>query len=67
MYDDDRVSPSKFPNMHKKHSVVLKCHMKTATILFYVSPSLETRIKNAKTIDLMGGEGEGKICTRRRY
>ena len=27
--------------------------MKTATILFYVSPSIETRIKNAKTIDLM--------------
>jgi len=27
--------------------------MNTASILFYVSPSLETRIKNAKTIDLM--------------
>jgi hypothetical protein len=53
MYDDDKVSPSKFTNMQKKHAVVLKCHMKTATILFYVSPSLETRIKNAKTIDLM--------------
>ena len=32
--------------------------MKTATILFYVSPSLETRIKNAKTIDLMEVEKE---------
>ncbi len=53
MYNDDRVSPSKFTNMQKKHTVVLKSHMKTATILFYVSPSLETRIKNAKTIDLM--------------
>ena len=53
MYNDERVSPSKFTNMQKKHAVVLKCHMKTATILFYVSPSLETRIKNAKTIDLM--------------
>jgi hypothetical protein len=31
MYDDDRVSPSKFTNMQKKHPVVLKCHMKTAT------------------------------------
>jgi hypothetical protein len=58
MYDDDRVFPSKFTNMQKKHAVVLKCHMKTATILFYVSPSLETRIKNAKTIDLMEVEKE---------
>jgi len=53
MYNDDRVSPSKFTNMQKKHAVVLKCHVKTAPILFYVSPSLETRIKNAKNIDLM--------------
>jgi len=52
MYDDDRVSSSKFTNM-KKHATVLKGHMKTATILFYVSPSIETRIKNGKTIDLM--------------
>ena len=53
MYNDDRVSPSKFTNMQKKHAVVLRCHMKTATILFYVSPSIKTRIKNMKTIDLM--------------
>ena len=53
MCDDDRVFLSKFTNMQKKHAMVLKCHMKTAAILFYVSPSLETRIKNAKTIDLM--------------
>ncbi len=33
--------------------MVLRCHMKTATILFYVSPSIETRIKNEKTIDLI--------------
>ena len=32
--------------------------MKTATILFYVSPSIETHIKNAKTIDLMEGGKE---------
>ncbi len=32
--------------------------MKTATILFYVSPSFETRIKNANTIDLMEGGKE---------
>ena len=34
--------------------------MKTAAILFYVSPSIiETRIKNANTIDLMeGGKDE---------
>ncbi len=44
--------------MQKKHTVVLKCHMKTATNLFYVSPSLETRIKNAKTIDFMEVEKE---------
>ncbi len=58
IYDDDRVSPSKFTNIQKKHAVVLKFHTKTATILFYVSPSLETRIKNAKTIDLMEVEKE---------
>ena len=32
--------------------------MKTDTILFYVNPSIETRIKNAKTIDLMEGGKE---------
>ena len=32
--------------------------MKTATILFYVSPSIETRIKNANNIDLMEGGKE---------
>ena len=32
--------------------------MKIATILFYVSPSIETHIKNAKTIDLMEGGNE---------
>jgi len=32
--------------------------MKTATILFYVSPSIEARIKNAQTIDLMEGGKE---------
>jgi len=52
-YNDDRVSPSKFTNMQKKHAMVLRGHMKTATILFYVSPSIETHIKIAKTIDLM--------------
>ena len=36
--------------------------MKTAAILFYVSPSLETRIKNAKTIDLMEVEKEKEKC-----
>jgi len=60
MYNDDRVSPSKFTNMQKKHAVVLRCHMKTATILFYVSPSIKTHIKNAKTIDLMEVENGQK-------
>ena len=53
MCNDDRVSPSKFTNMQKKHTMVLRGHMKTATILFYVSPSIETHIKIGKTIDLM--------------
>ena len=62
MYNDDRVYSSKFTNMQKKHAVVLKCYMKTATILFYVSPSIETRIKNAKTIDLMeGGKDQAQV------
>ena len=58
MYDDDIVSKSKFTKTHKKHTVVKKSYMKTATILFYVSPSIETHIKNAKTIDLMEGGKE---------
>ena len=53
MYNDDRVSPSKFTNIQNKHAMVLTCHMKTATIVFYVSPSIEICIKNVKTIDLM--------------
>ncbi len=48
MYDDDRVSSSKFTN---RNTMVKKTYMKTATILFYVSPSIETRIKSANTID----------------
>ncbi len=44
--------------------MVKKTYMKTATILFYVSPSIETRIKNGKTIDLMEGgkeiDGDGE-------
>jgi hypothetical protein len=67
MYDDDRVSSSKFTKMHKKHIMVKKSYMKTATILFYISPSIETRIKNAKTIDLMEEgkeEGAGTSCTQ---
>jgi hypothetical protein len=58
MYDDERVSSSNFT---KKNTMVKKCYMKTATILFYVSPSIETRMKNAKTIDLMeGGEEQAQ-------
>ena len=52
MYDDQNVSQVKFTNM-KKPSTVLTCRMKTAYILYYISPSIETRIKNAKTIDLI--------------
>jgi len=52
MYDDDNISSLKFTNM-KNHAVVLEKNMKTATILFYGSPSIETRIINMKTVDLM--------------
>jgi len=56
MYDDERVSLSKFT---KRNTMVKKSYMKTAAILFYVSPSIiETRIKNANTIDLMEGGKE---------
>ena len=55
MYDDQNVSPSKFTNM-KKPSTMLTCRMKTAYILFYVSPSFETRNANARTVDLMDVE-----------
>ena len=67
MYDDDRVSSSKFTKTHKKHIMVKKSYTKTATILFYISPSIETRIKNAKTIGLMEEgkeEGAGTSCTQ---
>jgi hypothetical protein len=63
LYDDDRVSSSRFTN---KNTMVKKTYMKTATILFYVSPSIETRIKNAKTIDLMEGGKERLKCTQLR-
>jgi hypothetical protein len=58
MYDDDRVSLSNFTNTN---TTVKKSYMKTAAILFYVSTSIiETRIKNANTIDLMkGGKEQG--------
>ena len=56
MYDDDRVSLSNFTNTN---TTVKKSYMKTAAILFYVSTSIiETRIKNANTIDLMKGGKE---------
>ena len=57
-YDDDRVSTSNFTKTHRKHIMVKKEYMKTATILFYVSPSIEARIKKVTTIDLMEGRKE---------
>ncbi len=49
MYDDEIVSLSDFT---KRNNMVKKSYMKTAAILFNVSPSIiETRIKNANTID----------------
>ena len=58
MYDDDRVSSVNFTKTHKNQNVVQKRFTKNPTILFYVSPSIETRIKNGKTIDLMEGGKE---------
>ena len=55
MYDDENVYPAKFTNM-KKPGTVLTSRTKTAYIMYYISPSIETRIKNAKTIDLMDVE-----------
>jgi len=56
MYDDEIVSLSDFTN---RNTMVKKSYMKTAAILFYVSPSIiETRIKNANTNDLMEGGKE---------
>jgi hypothetical protein len=61
MYDDDKVSSSIITN---KNTMVKKSYTKTATILFYISPSIDTRINNAKTIDLMEGgkeiDGDGE-------
>ncbi len=42
-YNDDKVSISKLTNIKQKDRV-LKAHTKTATILFYVSGELQTRI-----------------------
>ena len=62
MYNDERVSPSKFTNM-KKPGTVLTNRMKTAYILFYVSPSFETRNANARTVDLMDvEEGQTRLA-----
>jgi hypothetical protein len=58
MYDDDRVSSVNFTKTHKNQTVVQKRFTKNPTILFYVSPSNETRIKKSKTIDLMEGGKE---------
>jgi hypothetical protein len=58
MYDDDRVSSVNFTKTHKNQTVVQKRFMKTATFLFYVNPSIETRIKESQTIDLMEGGKE---------
>jgi len=40
--------------------MVKRSYMKTATILFYVSPSIETRIKSVNTIDLEGGKEQAQ-------
>jgi hypothetical protein len=58
MYDDARVSSVNFTKTQKNQTVVQKRFTKTATILFYVNPSIETRIKKSKTIDLMEGGKE---------
>ena len=47
-----------FTKTHKNQTVVQKRFTKTATVLFYVNPSIETRIRKSKTIDLMEGGKE---------
>ena len=47
-----------FTKTHKNQTVVQKRFTKTATILFYVNPSIDTRIRKSKTIDLMEGGKE---------
>jgi hypothetical protein len=49
-YYDDSVSISKFTSV--KNDRVLKSHTKMATILFYVSGALQTRIGSRGPIDL---------------
>jgi hypothetical protein len=58
MYDDDTVSSVNFTKTHKNQTVVQMRFTRTATILFYVNPSIETRIRKSKTIDLMEGGKE---------
>jgi hypothetical protein len=58
IYDDDSVSSVNFTKTHKNQTVVQKRFTKQATILFYVIPSIETRIRKTKTIDLMEGGNE---------
>jgi hypothetical protein len=58
MYDDDRVSSVNFTKTHKNQTLVQKRFTRTATILFYVNPSIETCIRKSKTIDLMEGGKE---------
>ena len=58
MYDDERVSLVNFTKTHKNQTVVRMTFTKTPTILFYVNPSIETRIRKSKTIDLMEGGKE---------
>ena len=61
-YDDHDVSQPKFTNM-KKPGTVLTSRMKTAYILFYISPSFETRNANARTVDLMDvEEGQTRLA-----
>jgi hypothetical protein len=58
MYDDDTVSSVNFTKTHKNQTMVQNRFTKTATCLFYVNPSIETRIKESQTIDLMEGGKE---------
>ncbi len=61
MYDDDRVSLSNFT---KTNTMVKKSYMKTATILFYVSPSSSRTPEEFSTAS--GYAGGPTIFFRRR-
>jgi len=63
MYDDDRVSSSKFTN---RNTMVKRSYMKTATILFYVVPQLRHALKVRTLLIWKEGRSRLKMYPTRR-